>query len=202
MLAWSASIVCQAHDVRTKAATIGTLAAMAADDLRVDILLAPGASGGPASMRAYVDGLKQRGLLARSLHLPNGRAERAVPAYRKVAAQHRDAVLGGQSFGGRVATLLAAEQPVRALVLTCFPLHLPGRPDMWEERTAHFPQVACPVLLLSGDQDPRARADLLRRAVERLPQATLHLYPGVGHGLRPVLPDALDRIAAFVNALA
>jgi pimeloyl-ACP methyl ester carboxylesterase len=73
---------------------------------------------------------------------------------------------------------------------------------MWQERTAHFPQVSCPVLLLSGDADPRARADLLRRAVERLPQATLHLYPGVGHGLRPVLPDALDRIAAFVNALA
>jgi pimeloyl-ACP methyl ester carboxylesterase len=100
-----------------------------------------------------------------------------------------------------VATLLAVEQPVRALVLTCFPLHLPGRPDMWQDRTAHFARVTCPVLLLSGDRDPRAHAALLRRAVERLPHATLHLYPGVGHGLRPVLDDALDRIAAFVRGL-
>jgi predicted alpha/beta-hydrolase family hydrolase len=167
-----------------------------------DILLAPGASGSPAGMRPYLTGLAARGLTAAIVSLPKGKAERAVPAYRAAAAQHPDAVLGGQSFGGRVATLLAAEQPVRALVLTCFPMHLPGKPDMWQERTAHFPQVSCPVLLLSGDADPRARADLLRRAVERLPQATLHLYPGVGHGLRPVLPDALDRIAAFVNALA
>lgn len=153
-------------------------------------------------MRPYVDGLAKRGLTATIVSLPKGKAEAAIPAYRAAAAGHAEAVLGGQSFGGRVATLLAAEGSVRALVLTCFPLHLPGRPEMWEERTAHFPLVGCPVLLLSGDRDPRARVDLLRHAADRLPNASLHLYPGVGHGLRLVLPDALDRIAAFVNALA
>jgi hypothetical protein len=29
----------------------------------------------------------------------------------------------------------------------------------------------------------------------------VHTYPRVGHGLEPVLDDALDRIAAFVKRL-
>jgi pimeloyl-ACP methyl ester carboxylesterase len=58
------------------------------------------------------------------------------------------------------------------------------------------------VLLLSGESDPFARLDLLREAVhERLPTAHLVTYPKVGHSLKPVLEDALDRAAAFVHEL-
>jgi hypothetical protein len=37
--------------------------------------------------------------------------------------------------------------------------------------------------------------------VKLLPDAELFTYPRVGHGLAPVLDDALDRVAAFVKGL-
>ena len=55
------------------------------------------------------------------------------------------------------------------------------------------------MLLLSGESDPFAEIGLLRGAVERLPDATLVTYPGVGHGLGGVLDDALDRVASFAS---
>jgi pimeloyl-ACP methyl ester carboxylesterase len=58
------------------------------------------------------------------------------------------------------------------------------------------------VLLLSGEADPFARIDLLREAVTTLPDAELVTYPGLGHGLAPVLDDALDRVARFLRERA
>ena len=166
------------------------------------ILLAPGASGTIEQLRLHERGLRARGLDVRLIELPRGRVERALPVYRR-AIDDKDAeqprTIGGQSFGGRVASLLAAESPPAGLVLLSYPLHAPGRQAAWDERTAHWPRIACPVLLLSGESDPFAEIGLLRGAVARLPDATLATYPGVGHGLRPVLDDALDRVAAFVN---
>jgi pimeloyl-ACP methyl ester carboxylesterase len=57
------------------------------------------------------------------------------------------------------------------------------------------------VLLLSGDRDPFARISLLRQAAERLPAGRLVIYPGIGHGVGPVLDQALDEVAAFVRSL-
>ncbi|HET6745855.1 MAG TPA: alpha/beta family hydrolase [Candidatus Limnocylindria bacterium] len=163
--------------------------------------LAPGASGGPASMAPYVRGLAAAGITARAVQLPRGTAERALPVYRAAAPFGAETVVGGQSFGGRVGSLLAAEGEVGGLVLISYPLHPPGAPDRWDQRTEHWPQIACPVLLLSGDRDPFAKVGLLREAVGRLPRAELHIYPGVGHGLRSVLDEAVGRIAAFVRGL-
>jgi predicted alpha/beta-hydrolase family hydrolase len=166
------------------------------------VYLAPGASGGPDSIAPYVRGLEANGLAASAVQLPRGTAERALPVYRAAAPGGSATVVGGQSFGGRVASLLAAESEVAGLVLICYPLHPPGAPDRSDARTDHWPRIKCPVLLLSGDRDPFARIALLRDAVERLPQAELHVYPGVGHGLRPVMDDAVERITAFVRGLA
>ena len=80
-------------------------------------------------------------------------------------------------------------------------LHPPGRPERTDGRVAHWPQIRCPVLLLSGEADPFARLDLLRAAISRLPTAELVTYPKLGHTLKPVLPDALDRVAAFLRAI-
>lgn len=130
--------------------------------------------------------------------LPKGRAERAVPVYATAAEAHPGVAIGGHSFGGRVASLLAAETAPAALVLLSYPLHAPGRHEAWDERTAHWPRIACPVLLLSGEADPFARIDLLRAAVERLPDARLHTWPGIGHGVDRVIDDAMDRVAEFL----
>jgi predicted alpha/beta-hydrolase family hydrolase len=158
-------------------------------------------------MQAHVDGLQLRGIGATAIDLPLRRAEAAVPVYReRVEAQSQPAtavVISGQSYGGRVASLLAAEPPPVCAGLICFsyPLHRPGQPD-WDLRSAHWPSITVPVLLLSGESDPFARMELLRRAVdERLVQATLVTYPKVGHSLKAVLGDALDHAAAFVQRL-
>lgn len=154
-------------------------------------------------MRPHVVGLEARGLRAVAVQLQRGGpAERAVTRYRgQLAGDVGRAVIGGHSFGGRVASLLAAEEPYAGLVLLSFPLHRPGHPETASTRSAHFGAISCPVLLLSGESDPFARLEALREAVKRLPNAELVAYPNVGHGLTPVLDDALDRIAAFVRVL-
>lgn len=164
------------------------------------LLLAPGASGGVERLDAWRAALAERGVQVGTVALPRGRAERAVPAYRLAAGDLLPGVaIGGHSFGGRVASLLAAEMPPAALVLLSYPLHAPGRHATWEERTSHWPEIACPVLLLSGEADPFARLGLLRRAVERLPDATLVTWRGVGHGLGPVLDAAAEQVADFLS---
>jgi predicted alpha/beta-hydrolase family hydrolase len=164
------------------------------------ILLGPGASGTIERLREHERGLTARGLVVTLVELPRGRAERAVPIYRRAMEVVEPApIIGGHSFGGRVASILAADIRPAALILLSYPLHAPGRQSAWEERTAHWPKIACPVLLLSGESDPFANIALLRRAIDRLPDAELVTYPGVGHGLGPVVDDALDRVAAFAR---
>jgi pimeloyl-ACP methyl ester carboxylesterase len=166
------------------------------------VYLGHGASGSAATMAPFVDGLVRRGIEAHPLQLPRRRAEDAVPALLDQVPDDPGVVIGGHSYGGRVASLAAAGGTRRFAGLVCFsyPLHRPGAPEL-EVRSAHWPQIACPVLLLSGESDPFARIDLLRAAVPRLPAATLVTYPRLGHTLRPVLEDALDRVAAFLAGL-
>jgi uncharacterized protein len=169
------------------------------------IILAHGASGNASSMRPHVDGLARRGIEARAVDLPVRKAETAVDAYRAAAGlddpDPPPMVIGGHSYGGRVASLLVAEggPAIRGLVLLSYPLHRPGAPE-WQPRSTHWPDIRVPVLLLSGESDPFARIDLLRQAViERLPGAELVTYPRLGHTLTPVLEDVLDRVTDFVS---
>jgi predicted alpha/beta-hydrolase family hydrolase len=168
------------------------------------LLLAHGASGNAESMRPHVEGLRERGVEARAVSLPKGRAERAVPVYaealRKVGGP---AVIGGHSFGGRVASMLAVSPEgaaVAGLVLLSYPLHRPGHPD--DLRTEHWAGIHCPVLFLAGDADPFAKVDLLHEAIAELDHAELVVYRRAGHGLGDALPDALDQVAAFVTRVS
>ncbi|HXG40272.1 MAG TPA: alpha/beta family hydrolase [Candidatus Limnocylindrales bacterium] len=164
------------------------------------VYLGHGAAGTAASMAPFVDGLRRRGIDATAIDLPKRRAEEAVPALLRVAPPGPSTVVGGHSYGGRVASLAAAGQTYAGLVLLSFPLHRPGHPELGP-RVAHFPRIGCRVLLLSGEADPFARLDLLQAAVERLPRAELVTYPRLGHTLLPALDDALDRVARFVREL-
>jgi predicted alpha/beta-hydrolase family hydrolase len=161
------------------------------------IFLAHGASGDATSMRPYVKALQARKLRATAIDLPRSKAERAVPVFiEKVPA---GAIAGGHSYGGRVASMAAVEVRYAALVLLSYPLHRPGHPEVL--RTEHWPEIECPVLLLSGESDPFAQVALLRAAIRLLPRAELVTFPGVGHGLLPVIDVAMDRIAEFVRGL-
>jgi hypothetical protein len=184
------------HDLAIRTAQQGYASGMGAR-----IFLGHGASGTAASMAPFVDGLRRRGLDATAIDLPKRKAEDAVPAFHLVVPSAADVVVGGHSYGGRVASLAAAEPdaPYAALVLFSYPLHPPGKPERTDARIAHWPAIACPVLLLSGESDPFARIDLLHEKVPLLRDAELVTYPRLGHGLKPVLDDALDRVAAFLG---
>jgi predicted alpha/beta-hydrolase family hydrolase len=167
------------------------------------IYLGHGASGSAASMKPFVDGLARRGIPGMAVDLPKRKAEDAVPAWRAAVPEGADVAVGGHSYGGRVASLAAAEPGTGyvALVLFSYPVHPPGAPERGPARVAHWPRIACPVLLLSGESDPFARIELLRSAVPLLPNAELVTYPRLGHTLKPVLEDVLDRVATFLQAI-
>jgi hypothetical protein len=154
-------------------------------------------------MLPFVDGLLARGIEAHAIDLPRRRAEDAVAALRSVVPDGPGVAVGGHSYGGRVASLAAAlpGTAYRALVLFSYPLHPPGQPGKAEARVAHWPSIGCPVLLISGESDPFARIHLLRDAVPLLPEARLITYPRLGHTLKPVLDDALDHVASFLNTI-
>ena len=144
----------------------------------------------------------ERGIEATAVDLPKGRAERAVPVYASRLEETGPAVIGGHSYGGRVASMLAAsgDPRVRGLVLLSYPLHRPGHPE--DLRVEHWPDIHCPALFLSGDGDPFARVELLRAAVAGIPGAELVVYRRAGHGLGESLDDALDQLAAFVERVS
>ena len=169
----------------------------------VRVYLGHGASGTAASMAPFVAGLRRRGFAAEAVDLPRRKAEDAVPVWRAKVPDGAMTVVGGHSYGGRVASLAAAQPDAgyAALVLFSYPLHPPGGAERTAARIVHWPSIACPVLLLSGESDPFATIGLLRAAVRQLPLAELVTYPNLGHTLQPVLDDALDRVARFLAAL-
>jgi predicted alpha/beta-hydrolase family hydrolase len=80
--------------------------------------------------------------------------------------------LGGLSYGGRQASMLAAEDPAlaEALLLLAYPLHRPGRPEAW--RTEHFPRLRTPALFVHGAHDPFGSRQELERALALIPAPT------------------------------
>jgi predicted alpha/beta-hydrolase family hydrolase len=106
--------------------------------------------------------------------------------------------LGGQSYGGRQASLLAAEDPQLAvgLLLLSYPLHPPGRPDA--QRTVHFPRLRLPVVFVHGSRDPFGTLDELRAAMTAIPTpARLIAIDGAGHDLKRGGFDITPVVAAL-----
>jgi predicted alpha/beta-hydrolase family hydrolase len=168
------------------------------------IYLGHGASGNAASMRPYVVGLARREIEAAAVDLPVRLAEDAVPVWTTAVPDGPGIAVGGQSYGGRVASLAAAdpERHYDAVILFSYPLHPPGRPERAAARVAHWPAIHCPVLLLSGEADPMAPVAQLRDAVKLLPDARLVTFPKLGHTLKPVFDEALDLAAAFLREVS
>ena len=106
----------------------------------------------------------------------------ALAALRRLITGH--VFLGGQSYGGRQASMLAASEPslVSGLLLLSYPLHPPGRPA--QPRTAHFSSLHTPTLFVSGTKDPFGSVEELNSAIILIPARTrLVNVEGAGHGL-------------------
>lgn len=148
---------------------------------------------------------------------PAPRAELVTDEYREVVAQvvaetQVPVVVGGKSYGGRVASLIADElhQSGTAVGLVClgYPFHPPEKPERL--RTAHLLGLATPTLICQGTRDPfggpHEVADYgLSPAIE------VRWFADGDHDLRPRravsghtaaehLASAADAVAEFVRS--
>src|SRR5271165_7409318 len=93
--------------------------------------------------------------------------------------------LAGASYGGRQASILAADEPglVEALLLLSYPLHPPGKPA--QLRTAHFPKLRTRAKFVQGSRDPFGSIGEIEAALKLIPAATrLIVIEGAGHDLK------------------
>lgn len=96
-------------------------------------------------------------------------------------------IASGKSLGGRMASMVAAEDgdafSVRGLIFFGYPLHAPGKTD--QLRDAHLSTVRVPMLFIQGDSDSLARFDLIEGVVARLKTlARVHRIEGGDHSFR------------------
>jgi predicted alpha/beta-hydrolase family hydrolase len=133
---------------------------------------------------------------------PPGSAKRDQEGLRAaIAAMRRHTAgkisLGGHSYGGRQASMLAAEEPglVERLLLLSYPLHPPKRPD--ELRTKHFPALQTPALFVHGTRDGFGSIAEMEAGLKLIPSRTgLLQIADAGHELmtsrnRNELPDRI-----------
>jgi hypothetical protein len=106
----------------------------------------------------------------------------AVTAMQRMGASR--IVLGGHSYGGRQASMLASAEPrlVESLLLLSYPLHPPKKPA--ELRTKHFPSLHTPALFVHGARDGFGTIAEIQSALSLIPVRT-ELLPitGAGHEL-------------------
>jgi hypothetical protein len=98
--------------------------------------------------------------------------------------------LGGHSYGGRQASMVAADDSglVEALLLLSYPLHPPRRPKEW--RTQHFPALHTRTLFVHGSRDPFGSLAELNEARRLIPGRTaLVSVEGAGHDLAQGGPE-------------
>jgi len=169
---------------------------------------------------ALADAFSESGLLVLRCDLPFRQLRPHGPPQRGSAARDQQGIrqaleairrqvpsrvfLGGHSYGGRQASMLAASDPALAdaLLLLSYPLHPPKAPD--QLRTAHFPQLRTPALFVHGTRDPFATLDELTAALEQIPARTqLLAIESAAHDLltprnRTALPqDVASALTAF-----
>jgi predicted alpha/beta-hydrolase family hydrolase len=152
------------------------------------VVLGHSAGSGPDSdvLVAVARSLAERGAAVLSFAFPYRAAGRRLPdpaprllsAWRDavtVALGHGPAplVLGGRSMGGRMASMLLAEDAVPPLAASCVGLVLLAYPLVGQGRkptlrTEHWPHIRVPALFVSGDRDAMCDVALLERERPRL----------------------------------
>jgi hypothetical protein len=147
--------------------------------------------------------------------------KRPPPAQTTLLAEFRAVVdalggpggvfVGGKSMGGRMASLLAAEQeaggaPVAGVVALGYPFHPPGKPD--KLRTDHLQALATAMLVCQGERDPFGTAEEVPDyplapsvRITWLPDGDHDLKPrkASGHSQEANWTAAADALAAFLR---
>ena len=116
-------------------------------------------------------------------------------------------VMGGRSMGGRMTSMVAADVdgsgPVArlaGLVLICYPLHPPGKPDRL--RVEHLGAIDVPCLFVSGTKDPFGSPDELLAWTSTMSAPVEHVWiEGGRHDLKGADDTIAAAVAHFVDAL-
>ncbi len=165
------------------------------------LVLAHGAGSNAAApvLVAVADAFTAAGYAVLRCDLPFRQARPHGPPFPAMAERDREGlenaalaargpgrvILGGHSYGGRQASMLAAEKPALAdaLLLLSYPLHPPRKPA--QLRTAHFPQLRTPAVFVHGARDPFGSIEEVGSAMKLIPARTKLLeIAGAGHDLK------------------
>ncbi|HWW63085.1 MAG TPA: alpha/beta family hydrolase [Thermoanaerobaculia bacterium] len=93
-----------------------------------------------------------------------------------------DIAIGGKSLGGRMASMVADEMRVRALVCFGYPFHPPGRPERL--RTEHLEALRTRALILQGERDPFGTPEDVA-GYKLSPSIRVEWLPDGDHSLKP-----------------
>jgi predicted alpha/beta-hydrolase family hydrolase len=165
------------------------------------VLLTHGAGGSRESplLIRLCDEWAGRGWLAVRYNLPYRRRRPKGPPSNSAAGDQQGIVeavelahtlsggpviVGGHSYGGRMTSVVVAEQAaaVTALTLFSYPLHPPGKPE--RARTEHLPGIVVPTVFTHGTADPFGTIDELTAAAALVSGPTaLVVVTGARHDL-------------------
>lgn len=167
------------------------------------------AARGLAVCRFEFDYMAERRLSGR--RRPPSPAARLLEEWRQRVAWVRQQttgplVIGGKSMGGRMASLVADELEVQALVCLGYPFHPAGKPD--KPRVAHLAGLRTPTLIVQGERDALGdRPTVAGYALS--PQVEVHWLAAADHDLKPLkrsgfsheqhLDSAADCIGAWLQ---
>ena len=142
---------------------------------------------------------------------PNQQAK-LLECWREVFSEVRRHVagrlaIGGKSMGGRMASLVADELNVDALVCLGYPFYAAGKPE--KPRVAHLADLQAPTLIVQGERDALGN----RAAVEAYtlaPGIELMWLEAADHDLKPLkasgftheqhLDAAADKISQWLKS--
>ncbi len=154
---------------------------------------------------------------------PPDRAPKLLDAYREVIKQlDCPVVIGGKSMGGRMSSLLIAENemcelsdrlPILGSACLGFPFHAPGKDP--KDRLDHLKALTEPLLIVQGSRDTMGTQEEVSDYIKekRISDSILIKWLADGnHDLKPRkasgfshkqhINSAVDMVAEFVLALA
>jgi uncharacterized protein len=110
-------------------------------------------------------------------------------------------VLGGRSMGGRICSMAVADGlPAAGLVLICYPLHPPGKPE--QLRVEHLPKLTMPCLFVSGTRDQFGTPSELEASTKRIPGSVEHVWiDGARHDLKGKDAEIAEVVARWIKGL-
>jgi predicted alpha/beta-hydrolase family hydrolase len=175
------------------------------------VMLGHGAGGGVTAhdLQLATEEALRAGLAVALVEQPYRVAGRRAPAppaqvdaaWQAVVEQAHSAeladlplIVGGRSFGGRVACRTADGVGATGVLCLAFPVHPPGRPE--KSRLAELTSVTVPTLVVQGERDPFGMPDR-----ETLPSNITLAVVASDHSLKKDAPAIRAAITTWLSVV-